>query len=272
MCGECRKKLDRYDSLKYHSDTNHNGKPPFEKGQTSLNFGSPTLKRSASQNETLSSPSASEEPLHSDSTPIETTEFHSPPGSSLFRPGPGTTTGVSSPPASDTEDNAKLIGKMKTLLGQFELNICSSRSATLVSPTTPHSSKTQPKAQAEALVKQPVVDKFTTQLNLLQNCYGLKHTENLLDDVFELNLEQTEILCLFCYDNDKTAKHEHGNFNVDGVEYEKGPVRSKKFRNLIKLLRKHIKLESHQKKANMGAMAMQKRWREIVKWAVDFAR
>ena len=146
VCGECSKKLDRYDSLKYHFDTNHNGKPPFEKGQTYLNFGSPTLKRSACQNENLSSPSASEEPLHSDSTPIDTTEFHSPPGSPLFRPGPGTTTGVSSPPASDTEDNVKLIGKMKTLLGQLELNIYSSRSATLVSPTTPHSSKSQPKA------------------------------------------------------------------------------------------------------------------------------
>ena len=64
VCGECSKKLDRYDSLKYHFDTNHNGKPPFEKGQTYLNFGSPTLKRSASQNENLSSPSASEEPFY----------------------------------------------------------------------------------------------------------------------------------------------------------------------------------------------------------------
>ena len=196
--------------------------------------------------------------LHSDSTPIETTEFHSPPGSPLFRPGPGTTTGVSSPPASDTEDNAKLIGKMKTLLGQLELNICSSRSATLVSPTTPHA----------ALVEQPVVDKLTTQLNLLQNCYGLKHIENLFDDVFELNLEQTKIHCLFCYDNDKTVKHEHGNFNVDGVEYEK--ARSLEIlQNCCKNISNSNRIK---RKRTWVRLAMQKRWREIVKWAVDLAR
>ena len=58
VCRECLKKLECYVSLKPHFDTVHEGRPPFEKGQMKLNLpGSPTAKRSTSQNENLLSSS-----------------------------------------------------------------------------------------------------------------------------------------------------------------------------------------------------------------------
>ena len=51
MCGECNKTLERYESLNPRFDIVHQGKAPFEKGQTKLNLGAPTGKRPFRSNE-----------------------------------------------------------------------------------------------------------------------------------------------------------------------------------------------------------------------------
>ena len=62
---------------------------------------------------------------------------------------------------------------------------------------------------------------------------------------FELNFEQTHIVCMLCFDPSRSA---YGQFDITDVEYEKLSARSQKFRNLSKCLKKHVQLESHQRK------------------------
>ena len=42
ICGECSKQLERYERLKPHFETFHVGKHPYEKGQKTFSFSSPT--------------------------------------------------------------------------------------------------------------------------------------------------------------------------------------------------------------------------------------
>ena len=73
----------------------------------------------------------------------------------------------------------------------------------------------------------------------------LKHVLTLLDDVFELNFEQTHLVCMSCFD---PVHPTHSQFDITDVEYGKLPARSQKFRNLSKGLKKHVQLESHKSK------------------------
>ena len=59
--------------------------------------------------------------------------------------------------------------------------------------------------------------KLLEQLNLLSQSLCLKYIMNLLD-------EQTQLKCMFCYDNSST-----GCFDVTGFEYEKLAIRSQRF-------------------------------------------
>ena len=232
VCGECSKKLERYECLKPHFDTVHEARRPFEKGQTRLTLlGSPSEKTSVGQNENLTS--SSEDLRYSRPG---STEPLSPPGSPVFI--------LSLLGATQCEDNDVLIGEMRNLLDQLELNVCTPRVDISVPATVSHQLKTKSKVHPESsrtLSHAIKENKFTRQLNLLLETSCLKHIDNLLGDVFELNLERTELHCLYCFVN--TSKHV--NFDVEGVEYERLHVRSQKFRNLAKLLRKHINLESH---------------------------
>ena len=253
VCGECSKRLERWESLKPHFDTVHEDRPPFEKGQTKLKLlGYPSAKTSVSQNENLTL--SSEDLRHSRSGSIEPL---SPPGTPVFI--------LSQLGATQCEDNDVLFGEMRNLLDQLELNVCTPRVDISVPATVSHQSKTKSKVHPESsrtLSHAIKEDRFTRQLNLLLETSCLKHIENLLDDFFELNLERTELHCLYCFDN--TPKH--GNFDVEGVEYESLHVRSQKFRNLAKLLRKHINLESYQMKVKEGEIGEAKkseRYREM---------
>ena len=180
VCGECSKKLERYESLKPHFDTVHEGRPPFEKGQTKLTLlGSPSAKTSVSQNKNLTS--SSEDLRHSRSGSIEQL---SPPGSPVFI--------LSQLGATQFEDNDVSFGEMRNLLDQLKLNVSTPRVDISVPATVSHRSETKSKVHPESsrtlshVIKE---DKFT--LNLLLETSCLKHIENLLDDVFELNLERT---------------------------------------------------------------------------------
>ena len=196
VCGECSKKLECYESLNPHFDSVHKGRPPFEKGQTKVTLlGSPSAKTSVSQNENLTS--SSEDLRHSRSGSIEQL---SPPGSPVFI--------LSQLGSTQCEDNVVSIGEMRNLLDQLELN-----EYTSVCITVSHQSKTKLKVHPESsrtpshAIKE---DTFTRQLNLLLETSCLKHIEDLPDDVFELNLERTELHCLYCFDNFS----KHGNFDV----------------------------------------------------------
>ena len=181
-----------------HFDTVHEGRPPFKKGQTKLNLlGSPSAKTSVSQNENLTS--SSEDLRHSRSGSIEPL---SPPGSPVFI--------FLQLGATQCEHNDVLIVEMKNLLDQLELNVCTPRVDISVPATVSHQSKTKSKVHPESsrtLSHAIKEDKFTRQLNLLLETSCLKHIETLLDDVFELNLERTEILhgqtIALCYPRDK---------------------------------------------------------------------
>ena len=89
----------------------------------------------------------------------------------------------------------------------------------------------------------------------------MKYITNRLDHIFELNFDQTELKCIFSYDETSTT----GRFDVTDIEYEKLSAKSRKFRNLTSVLRKHIKLDSHQKKAKVDGSARRRdeRPREI---------
>ena len=118
--------------------------------------------------------------------------------------------------ATQCEDNDASIGGNEKLTGPIRVNVCTPRVDISVPATVPHQSKTKSKVHHESsrtLSHAIKEDKFTRQLNLLLETFCLKHIENLRDDVFELNLERTELHCLYCFDN--TSKH--GNFDVEGV-------------------------------------------------------
>ena len=85
-CGACSKTLERRDRLKSHFESYHPGENPYEKGQTQLNFLSPTCaqKRSVSQNENIFSPS--DDRCTSDSSVSININDISPIGSPLFHP------------------------------------------------------------------------------------------------------------------------------------------------------------------------------------------
>ena len=106
---------------------------------------------------------------------------------------------------------------------------------------------TKPKQLLESQKSKPINEsKISSELNLLHQSSCLKHITNLLDDVFELNLEETKLKCLYCF----SVNPNYGTFDVEDVEFEKLPARSQKFRNLTKILRKHLKLDSHQANVN----------------------
>ena len=101
----------------------------------------------------------------------------------------------------------------------------------------------KPKQLLESQKSKPINEsKISSQLNFLHQSSYLKHITNLLDDVFELNLEETKLKCLYCF----SVNPNYGTFDVEDVEFEELPARSQKFRNLTKILRKHLELDSHQ--------------------------
>ena len=264
MCGECNKTLERYESLNPHFDIVHHGKAPFEKGQTKLNLGAPTGKRPFRSNEAEdtsnsdTSATASNDPL-----PL------SPPVSPVTLPVQGKTV--------DLKTNNEIICDMRNLIDQLETNLsltqtsqtkslprkyssnistCSTQpslttfSESLSPPRVISETKsfgTKPKQLLESQKSKPINEsKISSQLNLLHQSSCLKHITNLLDDVFELNLEETKLKCLYCF----SVNPNYGTFDVEDVEFEKLPARSQKFRNLTKILRKHLELDSHQANVN----------------------
>ena len=80
-------------------------------------------------------------------------------------------------------------------------------------------------------------------LKLSSECSCLKHIVNLLDDVFEMNLSNTQINCIHCSKEPSTITM--GIFDITNIEYEKQPKRSRKFRNLVSSLKRHLKSEIH---------------------------
>ena len=86
-------------------------------------------------------------------------------------------------------------------------------------------------------------DEIDDYLKLLSECSCLKHIVNLLDDVFEMNLSNTQLNCLHCSNEPNTITM--GIFDITNIEYEKQPKRSRKFRNLVISLKRHLKSEIH---------------------------
>ena len=259
VCGECNKTLERYGSMNPHFDIVHHGKAPFEKGQTKLNLGAPTRKRPFRSNEAEdtsnadTSATASNDPL-----PL------SPPVSPVTLPVQGKTV--------DLKTNNEIICDMRNLIYQLETNLsltqtsqfkslprkyssnistCSTQPSLTTSPprviSETKSFGTKPKQLLESQKSKPINEsKISSQLKLLHQSSCLKHITNLLDDVFELNLEETKLKCLYCF----SVNPNYGTFDVEDVEFEKLPARSQKFRNLTKILRKHLELDSHQANVN----------------------
>ena len=82
-------------------------------------------------------------------------------------------------------------------------------------------------------------DEINDYLKLLSECSCLKHIVNLLDDVFEMNLSNTQLNCIHCSKEPNT--NTKGIFDITNIEYEKQPKRSHKFRNLVSSLKRHLK-------------------------------
>ena len=68
-------------------------------------------------------------------------------------------------------------------------------------------------------------------LKLLSECSCIKHIVNLLDDIFEINLSNTHINCIYCSKESSTITM--GTYDITDIEYEKLPKKSWKFRNLV---------------------------------------
>ena len=282
VCGDCSKDIERRDRLKLHFDTCHPGKQPYEKGQTTLNFNSPSgaRKRTVSQNDNILSPS-DDRYMSDTSASVDTNDNISPLGSPLFTPissnmdetdseftltseaalfpAPVSTQSSSS---ISVNENSLLIGQIGSLLGQLELNVCTPQSsmlppqslAVLPPPPLPVPRATTTPAQSSTMSnvqrKSKENCKLEIQLNCLKDAKCLKQVIELLDDVFELNFEQSELHCVVCFQ----ASSRNGCFNVEDVEWERDTVQSQKFRNMTKLLRKHVKSNSHQDKIKAAAV------------------
>ena len=80
-------------------------------------------------------------------------------------------------------------------------------------------------------------------LKLLSECSCIKHIVNLLDDVFEINLSNTHINCIYCSKEPSTITM--GTYDITDIEYEKLPKKSRKFRNLVISLKRNLKGEIH---------------------------
>ena len=284
VCGEGSKSLERRDQLKNHFETCLPGKHPFEKGQTTLSFNSPpgpgVRKRTVTQNENILSPS-DDQFMSDSSVSMDTNENISPLGSPLFTPISINTDKTDSdiPSASETRsfsvplltlssssgsvhENSFLIGQICSLLGQLELNVCPSSSdmpppenAINSHPPAPKPSACPtatletPQSSKSASLKSNAKSKLEIQSQFLKEAKCLKQVVELLDDVFELNFEQSELHCVFCLETESRT----GRFNVEDVEWERGTALSQKFRNMTKLLRNHIKCQSHQGKVRDAA-------------------
>ena len=89
------------------------------------------------------------------------------------------------------------------------------------------------------------MEKDDDYLKLLSECSCIKHIVNLLDDVFEMNLSNTQLNCIHCSNEPNT--NTKGIFDITNIEYEKQPRRSDKFRNLVKSLKKTFKRNTYSK-------------------------
>ena len=94
-------------------------------------------------------------------------------------------------------------------------------------------------------------------LQLLLKCSCLKHITNLLDDVFEIDLSNTKLNCIYC--NKEPTTIAIGTFDITNIEYEKQPIKSPKFKNLVASLKRHLKLETHIQNVNHECMELKKR-------------
>ena len=197
--------------LQPHFNCVHDDRPTFEKGQTKLKLGFSTTKRKVSEDEDLSSPT--EDQIQCDACDNETpsASVESPPSflpaSLLFRP--------SSSTLPSLESNENLIGQMKVLLEKLEINVCRNRTNTS-SPKSQSPTFSPPFQQKSTHTPTPEsTNKIREQCNLISQSSCLKHLVTLLDDVFELNLEKTRLVSLFCHD----PSTKQGVFDVTGVEF-----------------------------------------------------
>ena len=94
-------------------------------------------------------------------------------------------------------------------------------------------------------------------------CSCLKHIANLLDDVFEINLANTQLNCIYCIKEPTTITI--GTFDITNIEYEKQPIKSHKFKNLVASLKRHLKLETHIQNVNHKSMELKKYLKRIKK-------
>ena len=94
-------------------------------------------------------------------------------------------------------------------------------------------------------------------LQLLSECSCLKHIVNLLDDVFEINLSNTQINCIYCSKEPSTITM--GTYDITNIEYEKQPTKSRKFRNLVISLKRHLKSEIHIQNVNPKSLELKKK-------------
>ena len=76
-------------------------------------------------------------------------------------------------------------------------------------PPTSEASPLNSPTTSKSVASQDPIEKgehnFHEQLNILLQCSCLKHITNPLDDIFELNFDQTELKCIFCYDETSTG-------------------------------------------------------------------
>ena len=95
-------------------------------------------------------------------------------------------------------------------------------------------------------------DKEILHINELKNGSSLVDIVKKLQDVFILNLEETELHCVYCYETVSELKRP-GSFNFVEVEHDKLPTRSQKLRFLVKILKNHLKLGSHPVKVELSS-------------------
>lgn len=247
-CGECSASLSRRELLQPHFNSQHKGRAAFEKNQQKLNFNSNKRARTSSPELSVSPDRPS---IDKNISLTSAPKFQSPDRPSPSQPcsiSPSTTSVSSHPQSDQSESSEAIILQLKTLLGKLELQVCSGQPSTPIaiqsaeapSPTQSISQNSPPRA-TKLRDKTVSQTKTLDEVDLLSQCTCLKHILALLDDF------ETHIICMLCFDPIRPL---YGQFDITDVEYEKLSKRSQQFRNLSKLLKKHVQLETHLQKSH----------------------
>ena len=142
----------------------------------------------------------------------------------------------------DGESSYEIILQMETLLNKLKENTKNEASHSV--------------SRASSIEISNLKAEDDDYLQLLSKCSCLKHIVNLLDDVFEINLSNTQLNCIYCIEEQSTVTF--GTYDITNIEYEKQPIKSPKFRNLVHSLKRHLKTESHIKKCKSKSLELKK--------------